>query len=250
VEIRTLAACSEFPNDNTALHLGAVWVCEEVLGPVRPIPVVVEAAVAVDAAVEVEVGIAAEVVVAVGVAAEVAVGVEVAVDAAIPVDAAPEPVTLPTPPVLEADDDTDDIEIVDEIAMDDAVDEMPEPPAASEPPPADDPFATLVRLLEDMARGANANDKAMATLRAILGRERLGDDATPEHAVLRAQATGWQALLRNESEDFEPCGPSPLDEWSATVLARALGESSRVDSLRRELRRRGVAAFGLVAEAA
>jgi hypothetical protein len=230
VEIRTLAACSEFPNDNTALHLGAVWVCEELLGPVRPIPVVAEAVVEIEAPVEAE--------------------VQVAVDPAVAVEAAPEPVTLPTPPVLEADDDSDDIEIVDEIAMDDAIDEMPEPPAASEPPPAEDPFGTLVRLLEDMARGASAGEKAIAILRAILGRERLGDDAAPEHATLRAQAAGWQALLRNESEDFEACGPSPLDEWSATVLARALGEPSRVDSLRRELRRRGVAAFGLVAEAA
>jgi hypothetical protein len=37
----------------------------------------------------------------------------------------------------------------------------------------------------------------------------------------------------------------PLDEWAAGVVARATG--GRVDAVRRELRSRGVAAFGLAA---
>jgi hypothetical protein len=70
------------------------------------------------------------------------------------------------------------------------------------------------------------------------------------------QVLAWQGILRGESEDFgvpgygalEPLGP--LDEWSADIVARVVGNPARADGIRRELRRRGVAAFGLVADAA
>jgi hypothetical protein len=60
----------------------------------------------------------------------------------------------------------------------------------------------------------------------------------------------WQGILRGESEDFGPCGAASLDEWAANVVARVLGTSSRTEGIRRELRRRGVAAFGFIADAA
>jgi hypothetical protein len=41
-----------------------------------------------------------------------------------------------------------------------------------------------------------------------------------------------------------------LDEWCAGLLAKIMGSPSRVEGLRRDLRGRGVAAFGLVADAA
>ena len=37
-----------------------------------------------------------------------------------------------------------------------------------------------------------------------------------------------------------------LDEWAADVLARLMGAPDRIPSLRRDLRTRGVVAFGLV----
>jgi hypothetical protein len=58
----------------------------------------------------------------------------------------------------------------------------------------------------------------------------------------------WQGILRGESEDFGALGP--LDEWAADVVARVVGNPARADGIRRELRRRGVAAFGVVADAA
>ena len=162
--------------------------------------------------------------------------------------------TAPTPPVIEADDEADDIEIVETLAFEDAVDESPEPPAPvteSVPPTAsDDPFATLVATLEDVARAAGADDAAMGTLLCLLGRTRLDAAAPDASHGLRAQALAWQGILRGESEDFGACGAAMLDEWCAALIAGVLGQNVRADGLKRELRRRGVAAFGLVEQAA
>jgi hypothetical protein len=159
----------------------------------------------------------------------------------------PDPPTDPTPPVLEADEPTDDIEIVEELAFEDAVDESPEPPAL---PASDDPFAVLVAAVEDVARLAGADDAAMATLASLLGRARIDPAAPATSHALRAQALAWQGILRGESEDFGACGGSMLDEWCAALVAGLLGQPVRADGLKRELRRRGVAAFGLVEQAA
>jgi len=150
------------------------------------------------------------------------------------------------------DEDPGDIEVLDEIEFEGAVEEsvfesdLPPQPAAT----SDDPFATLVRVMEDVAHAANAGDEAIALLRAIAGAARLDANATPEAHALREYALAWQGILRGESEDFGACGSAMLDEWAADVIARALGGTARADGLKRELRRRGVAAFGLVAEAA
>ncbi len=138
------------------------------------------------------------------------------------------------------DDDTDDIEIVETLALDDAVDESP----------PDDPFAMLVAVLEDVARVAGADDSMLATLACLLGRARLDASAPETHGTLRAQALAWQGILRGESEDFGACGAAMLDEWCAALIAGVLGQNVRADGLKRELRRRGVAAFGLVEQAA
>jgi len=159
--------------------------------------------------------------------------------------------TDPTPPVLEADDETDDIEIVEDLVIEGAVDEAHGEEAPSVPPAApDDAFDALVSVLEEVARAAGAADASMQTLRVLLGRERIPADAPAEHTSLRTAAAAWQAILRGESEDFSACGAATLDEWCSVLVAAALGEPARADSLRRELRRRGVAAFGLIVEAA
>jgi hypothetical protein len=50
--------------------------------------------------------------------------------------------------------------------------------------------------------------------------------------------------------DLAACGELPLDEWAALLIASAMGAPGRAAELRRELRARGVAAFGLVCRAA
>jgi len=261
VEDRTVtpSPCAEFPNDNPALHLGAIWRCLELTGAATcelPAPAAVaEIVVRVEAEVEVQVEAEAE---------EDELDAEALADEAPPIrviTVAPEPVVLstpeavvepptdPTPPVLEADDEGDDIEIVDELSFDEVVEESPAPEVVGEPA-TDDPFVALAEVLESVARGAGAAEGAIASLRIVLGRERVTAETGDELLVLREQAAAWQGILRGDSEDFGACGVSSLDEWSSIAVARCMGEMARADGLRRELRRRGVAAFGLVIEAA
>jgi hypothetical protein len=236
VRNRAFAACAEFPNDNPVLHGGAIWFCAQVVGPaVFEAPEAPERVQAADLAM-----------------------LEAPVEGMTP-----DPRTDPAPPVLEAEDPGDDIEIVEDLALDGFVDEpvagapgeeaapQAAPPAStSTAAPAEEPFGVLARLMDEVARAAGADDAALAALRTMTGRERLPHDAPGEQARLRAQAAAWQAVLRGESEDFGACGGGALDEWSALVVASALGEAAKTDGLRRELRRRGVAAFGLIEDAA
>jgi len=228
VETHTVTPCAEFPNDNPALHLGAIWVCLEATGPATcERPFVPEPVVAITVEPEAIVVVTPEAIVL----------------------EAPEPATDPAPVVLaeEAPDDEAEIEIVEELSFDEVVDESPEPAHADA---SDDPFVALGEVLEATARGAGASDAAVAALRIVLGRERVTQDTSDELLVLREQAAAWQAILRGESENFAACGVASLDEWSSLAIAKSMGDMNRADGLRRELRRRGVAAFGLVIEAA
>jgi len=107
------------------------------------------------------------------------------------------------------------------------------PPLYSDIVPSD-AYCTLLRTMEEVARegGASLPPDFAAALEA--------DDV----------ARAWAAILRGESEDFSVCGASPLDEWAAGVLAARAGAPSRAAAFRRELRARGVAAFGLLQQVA
>lgn len=60
-----------------------------------------------------------------------------------------------------------------------------------------------------------------------------------------ATAGAWRRVLRSESPDLSACGDATLDAWSADLLkALGIGEGGGLD-VKRELRRRGVAAFGM-----
>ena len=251
VSDQVLAACAEFPNDNPRLHGGAIWVCRDVTG---------EAEAEVRALVPV-VALALPVFVPASPESAPLPGLPpTGVEGRGLLDEQEAP-TDPTPPVLEAEDETDDIEIVEELAFEDAIDESPVPPEvpvsevvlAAEPEPvvgAEDPFVTLARVVEDVARASGADATAMATLGCILGRTRLDPEAPATTQTLRAQALAWQGVLCGESEDFAACGGGMLDEWCAALVAGVMGQATRADGVKRELRKRGVAAFGLVEQAA
>lgn len=61
-------------------------------------------------------------------------------------------------------------------------------------------------------------------------------------------ATGWKSLLSAESEDFSSCAET-LDDWATRVVAALLPNAAPAKEIRKELRRKGVAAFGMLAAA-
>jgi hypothetical protein len=250
---RAPAACAEFPNDNPALHMGAIWRCTAWLGTLsceRPTRRPAWAAGAESDREPLE-----------------AVELE-AVNPEIPGTVQLEALNRETPRTVQLEgvdemetDDGEPIEIVDDLAFDDAFDE--------EPGTAQDPFRQLVDILGDSARALGGDDESLRCLHALFGLIRTDTMAPAGHVTLAlvagqvlvegargltrtreftGQVLAWQGILRGESEDFGALGP--LDEWAADVVARAIGNPSRADAIRRELRRRGVAAFGVVAQAA
>lgn len=114
-------------------------------------------------------------------------------------------------------------------------------------------------------RGAT---RAAANVGALLGQKRLGRDAfdagtrkvlvargfidaktgrpTPEFSVV---AHAWRDVLEGTNGDLSACGSMTLDVWGAELLCALLGARERSDELRRALRQRGVAAFGMLAAA-
>ena len=64
-------------------------------------------------------------------------------------------------------------------------------------------------------------------------------------------SAAWRRVLGGQSHDLSACGTTTLDSWSADLLAAALGQSpDKAKHLRRALRRLGVAAFGIIEQAA
>lgn len=250
---RRPAACAEFPNDNPALHEGAIWWCADPCGAASCVPV-----------------------------APSSVGETDPVPPVIEVDEATDDLELGGDDAGDVEhdlhDDIDDIEIVDELPMLEAVDEVAAPAsndevAASEAlaldlrsgaldveaspsmedsmaDPISDPFHTLVRVMEEVAAAAGAGEDGLKRLQALLGRSRLEAGASEEDRTARAQALAWQTVLRGECDDFDTCGGAMLDDWASALIARVLGQPGRTDGIKRELRKKGVAAFGIVEQAA
>jgi hypothetical protein len=55
-------------------------------------------------------------------------------------------------------------------------------------------------------------------------------------------------VVRGKTTDLGACGAATLDTWAADLICALAGAPrSRAGDYRRELRRRGVAAFGLIA---
>ncbi len=154
------------------------------------------------------------------------------------------------------------IEIVDE--FDPVEFEIAEP--CAEEPTAQDPFAMFVQTLVCVAQDAGCT-RAAALLPALLEGGQVEAGALGEPAIdglvnagvlargpsglvggesFRQTADAWRAILRGDSDDFGACGPRMLDEWAADLVARIVAAPAKTEQLRRELRTRGVAAFGLV----
>lgn len=63
----------------------------------------------------------------------------------------------------------------------------------------------------------------------------------------RALCGAWGAVLRGSSDDFSACGTTTLDRFGADLLAALLAvPATRAEELRRELRKAGIAAFGVL----
>lgn len=246
---RRPAACAEFPNDNPALHEGAIWGCAEPCAPASCVPVGPSCGCETDP-----------------------------VPPVIEADAPTDDLDLGGDDAGDIEDDIGEIEIVDELPMLEAVDEVAVPAANDEvavpeaagldlrsgaldvvdspsmeelmADPISDPFHTLVRVMEEVAAAAGAGEDGLKRLQALLGRSRLEVGASEEDRTARAQALAWQTVLRGEGDDFDACGGAMLDDWASMLVARVLGQPGRTEGIKRELRKKGVAAFGIVEQAA
>jgi hypothetical protein len=240
--MQPIPGSAEFPNDNPLLHQGAVWICTKVRGSPR-------AVLRLSPAPEPEP-------VAVAVAAPAPVEPEPA--------ASPEPVAVPVP-----------VFVCEPVPLPEPVPELelaPEPPSPEpEPPLAEDPFAEYVQAVVEVVLESGST-RAAAALRGLLSGTSAGLEDFDRGAIDRLVTQGlaecgtagiatsanfrttvgvWQRVLRGEPADLSECGGAMLDQWTADFVATLVGmPASRSDDLRRQLRRKGVAAFGMLARAA
>lgn len=113
-----------------------------------------------------------------------------------------------------------------------------------------------------MARGAS---RSAALLPHLLRLESLPADAVSKEVRLTLQSRGyldgnaryspkfrqlcgaWSAVLQGSSQDFAACGTTTLDRFGADLLAALLAvPATRADELRQQLRKAGIAAFGVL----
>jgi hypothetical protein len=210
---------SEFPNDNAEISSGVIWVHADLVGPAtaelvpfRPVaaePFVLyfdEEEPYVDGPVEIQVSVEGP-----GMAVHVA----------------PPPVTVQQP----------------------------------EDPPAFRHFEQAL-LGALMAQGAS---RSAAILPKLLRLEALPAEALTKDVQLTLQSRGyldgsgryttkyrdlcgaWSGVLHGSTQDLAACGTNTLDRFGADLLAALLAvPATRADELRRQLRKAGIAAFGVL----
>lgn len=160
-----------------------------------------------------------------------------------------------------APDEEPEIEIVDSFDDAEFVEQEPETQTA-------DPIALYLSELTAAAFTAGATNEAVSALAAVLGFERFDASLTSEATMQRlhevglvakvngvyarseavvAVAQAWSAALRGKDPDFTACGTKMFDEFSAEVVSKLANAPQRLEMVRRDLRSRGIAAFGLVA---
>ncbi len=233
---RFIAFSAEFPNDNAELHTGTIWMCVDLCGPAEAhYPEAADEPLAAEddtyEPIEIVESIELEGPIELVPAPVPALGELFAAQAFAPEDlplpVEPVAVLAPEPAVEHAD-----FFPPDTLAPED----NPRPaPLVSTPPPAmESPFEAFLQTLSEVACESGQTFAASEIGAALAG-----------DPVARA----WRAILCGESEDFSLCA-APLDEWASTTLAKVLSAPQKAAQLRRELRARGVAAFGLVEVAA
>jgi hypothetical protein len=210
-------AASEFPNDNPELHDGLVWVCPEPRG--RALPTL-----------------------------------------------RMRPPEGPLPKVLRP---IWDLQLPEPQPQPEPELSSPELPALHlEPSAPDSPFDRFTAAISRVAMGRGATRAGAAAI-ALLTTGRVGPESlspTLLDALVRrrilvagtghvtadfaAATRAWRAVLEGTDGDLSACGSTLLDAWAAELLACVMGGlPSDVAELKRELRREGVAAFGLLAVA-
>jgi hypothetical protein len=220
-------AASEFPNDNPELHDGIVWSCPEPCA--RPLPTLRLRAT----------------------------------EGALPKVLGP---AWDAPGETPAASENDGAPEVARAAPKPSVHKV-EPSVRIAPAAPEGPFERFVATVARVALNRGAT-RAAAAVTALLSSGRLARDGidpalldelgrrrilgaasqvTPEFA---AATSAWRAVLEGTGGDLSGCGSGTLDGWAAELLA-AVMNAPRGDAgeLKRELRRSGVAAFGLLAVA-
>ena len=213
---------SEFPNDNAEISAGAIWIGAELTGPARlelaPYePVKVEAFVLffededgyVDGPVQLELSDGS---------------LSVSVHAPAP---APAPTVEPTIQAAPAFAHF-------EAALTGAL--MAEGASRS--------AALVPRLLRLESLPADAVSKEV---RLTLQSRGYIDGNTRYSPKFRQLCGAWSAVLQGSSQDFAACGTTTLDRFGADLLAALLAvPATRSEELRRQLRKSGIAAFGVL----
>lgn len=112
------------------------------------------------------------------------------------------------------------------------------------PAPAAEPPAVTPAELTDF-------DRLLVAVRAVLPSETDPGVAIELEQFLRgddARAYAWRRLLSGQNSDLAECGDRSLDEWVSGLVGVRLGcDVAATAALRRALRKRGVAAFGMLA---
>ncbi len=86
------------------------------------------------------------------------------------------------------------------------------------------------------------------TSTTLAARGYLEKDGTTMTPSFSATLAAWLDVVRGKTTDLSACGAATLDTWAADLVCALAGAPrSRASDYRRELRRRGVAAFGLIA---
>ncbi len=143
--------------------------------------------------------------------------------------------------------------------------------ASSEPPsspdlPLDAKIESFVRAIAEVARAHGPAETAAhveclfkfgtpapldldpSARAALLAGNILETDEAGDHATVwfASTSSAWQRMLRGESGDLAVCGEATLDGWTADLIARLIAKPNMASTIRRDLRRRGIAAFGML----
>jgi hypothetical protein len=263
---------SEFPNDNAEISSGAVWICQNLTGPatlqappfqpVAAVPFVFwfdDDEASCEGPVDIQISDGGPSVTVHAIATESFEAGPTVAEAG-PTVAEAGPAVVEVAPIVaqpEPSSTEDEAPILADTDAPVMLEPAPENPAT----PA---FAHFEQALSAILMAQSAS-RAAALLPKFLRLEALPGDALTKDVQLTLQSRGyldgsgryspkfrdlcgaWIAVLQGSSQDFAACGTTTLDRFGADLLAALLAvPATRSDELRRELRKAGIAAFGIL----